>query len=206
MKKEIGSIFTSLLGAVLFFAIAWQILGLGWIVSVILAAGVYGGLTLFTKPKRQLGGIDVEEIPGGQALEQKLAEARADFKSIGSSMESIEDPQMKLESRRLHETAGRILKYLEDHPEKIMTARRFIDYYQDTASKLLEKYVRLQKTGLSTKEADRLKGQTKQALLVLNRAFAGQFEKLMQNELMDMDADIRLLKQTMKAEGYEEDD
>ena len=70
MKKEIGSIFTSLLGAVLFFAIAWQILGLGWIVSVILAAGVYGGLTLFTKPKRQLGGIDVEGIPGGQAQEQ----------------------------------------------------------------------------------------------------------------------------------------
>ena len=47
---------------------------------------------------------------------------------------------------------------------------------------------------------------TKQALLALNRAFTGQFEKLMQNELMDMDADIRLLKQTMKAEGYEEDD
>ena len=40
----------------------------------------------------------------------------------------------------------------------------------------------------------------------MNRAFTGQFEKLMQNELMDMDADIRLLKQTMKAEGYEEDD
>lgn len=206
MNKEITSILISFLGALVFFAFAWRILGLGWIAAAALSAGIYGGLTLLTKPKRQLGGIDVEEIPGGQALEQKLAEARADFKSIGSSMESIEDPQMRLESKRLHETAGRILKYLEDHPEKIMAARRFIDYYQDTASKLLEKYVKLQKTGLSTKEADRLKGQTKQALLALNRAFTGQFEKLMQNELMDMDADIRLLKQTMKAEGYEEDD
>ena len=46
--------------------------------------------------------------------------------------------------------------------------------------------------------------KAEQALLTLNRAFEGQFEKLMENELMDMDADIRLLKQTMKMEGYEE--
>ncbi len=32
----------------------------------------------------------------------------------------------------------------------------------------------------------------------------GQFEKLMENELMDMDVEIRVLKQTMEMEGYEE--
>ena len=41
--------------------------------------------------------------------------------------------------------------------------------------------------------------------MTLNRAFEGQFEKLMRNELMDMEADLRLLKQTMKMEGYEEE-
>ena len=38
---------------------------------------------------------------------------------------------------------------------------------------------------------------------MLKDAFALQFEKLMQNELMDMDADLNLLKQTLRAEGYE---
>ena len=94
---------------------------------------------------------------------------------------------------------------MEENPEKITEARRFIDYYQETASSLLEKYVRLQESGLGSKDAVRLKSQTRQALLTLNRAFEGQFEKLMRNELMDMEADLRLLKQTMKMEGYEEE-
>ena len=93
----------------------------------------------------------------------------------------------------------------EEQPGKIMEARRYIDYYQDTASSLLEKYVKLQETGLGSGEAERLKVQTTQALLTLNRAFEGQFEKLMGNELMDMEAEIRLLKQTMEMEGYEEE-
>ena len=29
-----------------------------------------------------------------------------------------------------------------------------------------------------------------------------QFEKLLQNELMDMEADLNLLKQTLRSEGY----
>ena len=119
-------------------------------------------------------------------------------------MAAIEDLELKRESQRLHKTAVNLIHFLEKNPEKIMSARRFIDYYQDTASKLLKKYVELQDTGLKTEDVTRLKVRTKQALLTLNRAFEGQFEKLMENELMDMDADIRLLKQTMKMEGYEE--
>ena len=74
------------------------------------------------------------------------------------------------------------------------------------ASRLLDKYVKLQERGLDTEKTTELKEQTGKALLALNRAFEGQFEKLMQDEIMDMDADIRLLKQTMRMEGYEEEE
>lgn len=203
MKNIMKSMTRSLGAAILFFAVTcW---GLKWNVAVsgILAALLYASVLLLTKPRRQIGGIDVELLSGGPALEAKLAEAREDFESIGNSMNSIQDAELKEESRKLLKTAGSILSFLEEHPEKIMEARRFIDYYQDTASKLLEKYVNLQKSGLGTEDVVQLKDRAKQALLTLNRAFEGQFEKLMQNELMDMDADIKLLKQTMRMEGYE---
>ena len=194
----------SLGAAVLFFAVTCWGAGWNFIASGILSILLYGGLLLLTKPKRKIGGVDVELLSGGEELERKLSEAREDFESIGQSMGAIEDPELKRESAKLHETAGSMIHFLEKNPEKIMSARRFIDYYQNTASKLLKKYVELQNTGLGTEDVSRLKNQTKQALFTLNRAFEGQFEKLMQNELMDMDADIRLLKQTMKMEGYEE--
>ena len=205
MKKSETYIWISLFLAAAFFFITWLLLQWNFAVSALLSAGIYVAMTMLIKPVRKIGNVNLEIMPEGEALGRKLEEAREDFESIRVSMDSIEDPELKKESERLHRTAGTILAYLEENPQKILQARRFIDYYQDTASPLLKKYVKLQEKGLRTREAMALMTQTRQAMETLNRAFEKQLEKLMQNELFDMEADIRLLKQTMKMEGYEEE-
>ena len=205
MKKSETYIWISLFLAAAFFFITWLLLQWTFAVSALLSAGIYVAMTMLIKPVRKIGNVNLEIMPEGEALGRKLEEAREDFESIRVSMDSIEDPELKKESERLHRTAGTILAYLEENPQKIPQARRFIDYYQDTASALLKKYVKLQEKGLRTREAMALMTQTRQAMETLNRAFEKQLEKLMQNELFDMEADIRLLKQTMKMEGYEEE-
>ena len=205
MKKSETYIWISLFLAAAFFFITWLLLQWTFAVSALLSAGIYVAMTMLIKPVRKIGNVNLEIMPEGEALGRKLEEAREDFESIRVSMDSIEDPELKKESERLHRTAGTILAYLEENPQKILQARRFIDYYQDTASALLKKYVKLQEKGLRTREAMALMTQTRQAMETLNRAFEKQLEKLMQNELFDMEADIRLLKQTMKMEGYEEE-
>ena len=200
-KKAAAAAFAA---AALFFGVTF--LGMGWnyFVCAILALMSYGGVFLIVRNVGKSAiGLEISGLPGEEERRDRLEEAREDFESIGRSMEAIEDRALKESSRRLHGTAGGILSYLEKHPEKIPAARRFIDYYQETASSLLERYVELQNTGLATEDVTKLKEQARQALLTLNRAFEVQFEKLMQDELMDMDADIRLLKQTMRMEGYE---
>ena len=104
----------------------------------------------------------------------------------------------------LLDLAKSILKYLTDNPEKIPAARRYIDYYQETAANVLEHYVELRETGLSTQETERIFRNTRESIDTLKSAFSLQFEKLMQNELMDMEADLNLLKQTLRSEGYRE--
>ena len=205
MKKSETYIWISLFLAAAFFFITWLLLQWNFAVSALLSAGIYVAMTMLIKPVRKIGNVNLEIMPEGEALGRKLEEAREDFESIRVSMDSIEDPELKKESERLHRTAGTILAYLEENPQKILQARRLIDYYQDTASALLKKYVKLQEKGLRTREAMALMTQTRQAMETLNRAFEKQLEKLMQNELFDMEADIRLLKQTMKMEGYEEE-
>lgn len=205
MKKSETYIWISLFLAAAFFFITWLLLQWNFAVSALLSAGIYVAMTMLIKPVRKIGNVNLEIMPEGEAQGRKLEEAREDFESIRVSMDSIEDPELKKESERLHRTAGTILAYLEENPQKILQARRFIDYYQDTASALLKKYVKLQEKGLRTREAMALMTQTRQAMETLNRAFEKQLEKLMQNELFDMEADIRLLKQTMKMEGYEEE-
>ena len=65
-----------------------------------------------------------------------------------------------------------------------------------------ENMVELQDSRLATKEAQRILQNTKEAVATLKEAFQMQFEKLLQNELMDMEADLNLLKLTLRSEGY----
>ena len=114
----------------------------------------------------------------------------------------IQDAKLRKASAELVETAGNILKYLTDNPEKIPSARRYIDYYQETAANVLENYVELQDSQIATSEAEKIFQNTDEAVTTLKDAFQMQFGKLMQNELMDMEADLNLLKQTLRSEGY----
>ena len=75
-----------------------------------------------------------------------------------------------------------------------------IDYYQETASSLLQKYATIEDTNLDIKEVLQIKENTIRALETLNGAFEQQFQKLMHNEIFDMEAQVKLLEQTVKME------
>lgn len=180
---------------ILLFLLEWSVL-----VDIPIAIGTYAGLYLITKPKRMIGNIDIEFIENGAELEQKLLEAKEDYECIKKSIVKIGDMQVRAEAEKLAETSAAIIEYLENTPSKIRQARQFIDYYQDTASKLLSKYIGLQDANIETAEIIQLKKDTRSALATLNKAFNGQFEKLMRGELTDMQAEIELLEQTVKME------
>lgn len=180
---------------ILLFLLEWSVF-----IDIPVAIGTYAGLYLMTKPKRRIGSIDIDFIENGEELEQKLIEAKEDYESIKKCIVKIVDTQVKDEAERLAETSAAIIEYLENNPSKIRQARQFIDYYQDTASKLLSKYIGLQDANIETEEIIKLKKDTRSALVTLNKAFSGQFEKLMRGELTDMQAEIELLEQTVKME------
>ena len=202
MKKEICVIALSFVFDLFFFYFLFGVLRWNFLFSAVLAVLLYMALTLLLKPVRKIGKVKVETLRDGEHLREKLEEARADLKSIERSMTKIRDLELKEESERLHRTAGNILRYLEENPGKIPQARQFIDYYQDAASQLLEKYVDLQNTDLNTEDTRRLKVQTEEAIRTLNEAFENQFQKLMSEELLDMEAELQLLRQTMKMAGH----
>lgn len=197
MDELIRSVTIGVLSAVIFLLL---FLGANWnfLFCVLLSGGVFTSVSLLTKPRRKIGEVLIEDMANGEQLEQKLKEAKEDFRSIQRSMGKIEDSVLKEQAKKLTQISSGIIKYLEKHPDKILVARRFIDYYQETASSLLKKYVELQETKLETEEVRILKEHTKQAIGSLNVAFDNQFQKLMNDELMDMEAEIKLIEQTMK--------
>lgn len=202
-KKEtaagvIAGIIAAGIFLLLVFAVKWNLF-----VSLAISAAAYSGLTLLFKPIKMLGGVDADSIDGGEELLKRLEAAQEGFLRIESSMRQISDESVRSEAEQLHASSARIIQYLTAHPDRIFAARQFIDYYQQTAAKLLSRYAELESTGLCTDEVLRQKSDALEALKTLNRAFSQQFEKLMSSDMTDTDAEIRLLKQTVKMEGIE---
>ncbi len=202
-KKEtaagiIAGIIAAGLFLLLLFAAKWN-----FFISLAIAAAAYAGFSLLFRPVKKLGGIDTDSIDGGEEMLKRLEAAQEGFLRIEGSMRQINDSSVRSKAEQLHAASARIIEYLTAHPDRIYAARQFIDYYQETAAKLLLRYAELESTGLCTDEVLRQRSDTLEALKTLNRAFAQQFEKLMSSDMTDTDAEIRLLKQTVKMEGIE---
>lgn len=202
-KKEIiASIAAGIISAGLFllllFAVKWN-----FFLSLALSAAVYAGFSLIFRPSKKIGDMDADSIEGGDEMLRRLETAKDGFLKIESSMRKISNASVRSEAEQLHSLSAKIIEYLTEHPDRIYAARQFIDYYQETAAKLLSRYGELEAAGLDTEDVNRQKADTLEALKTLNRAFSQQFEKLMSNEMTDTDAEIRLLKKTVKMEGIE---
>ena len=200
MKEMVTALISALISCAVFLLL---FLAAGWnlAAAALLCILLYFGLGLILKPRKKIGGIDVEKIQGGEELQKLLEEARKDLKQISRAAREITNIKAKEDAEALEAGGRRILSYLEENPEKISMARRFFTYYLDTAAGLLERYTQLQETGLRTPEVTEALRKTAGTFPVLNEVFEKQFTRLMEGELMDVDAEISLLENTLKMEG-----
>ncbi len=200
MKEMVTALISALISCAVFLLL---FLAAGWnlAAAALLCILLYFGLGLILKPRKKIGGIDVEKIQGGEELQKLLEEARNDLKQISRAAREITNIKAKEDAEALEAGGRRILSYLEENPEKISMARRFFTYYLDTAAGLLERYIQLQETGLRTPEVTETLRKTAGTFPVLNEVFEKQFTRLMEGELMDVEAEISLLENTLKMEG-----
>ncbi len=177
--------------------------GLNWpfLIAAGLAAGTYAGVFLYAKPQIKIGSIKVDRIADKSEFKRLLLEAKQDLDLLRTATKQISNLPLRHQSQQLYRSGVRILEYLEKNPDRIPAARRFLGYYLTTAVDILRKYIPFQKSGLKTDEVKQVTDATKKALPVLLEAFEAQFTTLMQNDILDIESDIKVLELTRKSEG-----
>ncbi|NMD37764.1 MAG: hypothetical protein GYA87_03675 [Christensenellaceae bacterium] len=199
MKENFRSFISFLAGiivfALLYFKADWHI-----IVSGLIAVLIYGAVFLFTKPVKRIGNTPVDNIKGGQELLQIMSDAHDDMQVIYKASQLSLDADISEKAKKLHELGNRLLTYLDNNPKKISSARRFFSFYLDTGANILNKYMNLIASNPDSPQVQSLTPETARALDILHDAFMKQFNKLMQNEVMDVEADINLLEKTLHLE------
>lgn len=115
--------------------------------------------------------------------------------------DSIEDPTLSAQIDHIEATTGKIFAYVMAHPEQKGQIRRFLNYYLPTTLKLLNAYDRLDEAGISGVNIDGAKGRISDVMAAIVSAFDRQLDALYQGEVMDINAEIKVLQSLLTGDG-----
>lgn len=134
---------------------------------------------------------------GRDHFTQTLSEAYA-------KLDRINETRLRIQSREFQERLGgivegsqRILRAIEDDPRDLRRARKFLNVYLDGIEKVSEQYVR---THPKT-QTPMLEENYRNLLVDMENVCNEQYERLMQNDVLDLDVQIEVLSTRLKREG-----
>ncbi|NLI54883.1 MAG: hypothetical protein GX417_11295 [Clostridiales bacterium] len=180
--------------ALLFFAKA------GLIVSVLagLASYLLFAFLIFRKRTVRI----VAEGVTQEDVEEALAEGDEKVKSLETSLSGIQDEAVARPVRQIVTVARAIYSDIRKEPKNIKQARKFITYYMDTAGYIVSRYVAINQDKNYVENGDELVKKIAATLENLSAAFVKMKSRLMENDLFELETEIKLLEQTIKSEGF----
>jgi 5-bromo-4-chloroindolyl phosphate hydrolysis protein len=201
VKKDnwICTVVPLLISIVVFSAV---IIILKWtlIAAALLALGSYAGLLFIFTPVLRLAGVNIEQMKNSEEIMTLLEEGEKDLSSIKKIIDVSRDAQIKAKAQSVYREGGKIIGYVKKNPARAVMARRFFNYYLDKANEILTKYHNLISAGIETEGLESLKEKTLGAMESILRGMTLQFSRLISSEVIDIEADVKLLESTIRME------
>lgn len=190
--------FGSVLTAITTCLIAWLGAGNSLLISVLFGLGALLGMYLSygfdpRKEKTIAGshGYSTEEIS------KTLNEAEQLIGKIENANRLIRNDEFNRRIHRICQLSRNILDKLEEDPGDIRRARKFLKVYLEGTQKVTEGYARTHQLS----DSEILGKNFKNVLENIEHVFLEQQEKLIENEVFDLDVQIEVLSKQLKQEG-----
>ena len=126
---------------------------------------------------------------------------KRDWQWIDDVAIGIRSPDARAIIQKLQKDGARFLDFLEQHPENIPRSRRFIHCYQSRAKRFVHEYEKMEATGISVGCIQKAKEQLQDGLQKLLVAYQAEYENLLQDDFIDVEAEVRVLDQFLTIEG-----
>ncbi len=139
--------------------------------------------------------------PNAAAVEQMKKDGSVYLHKIRLVNDALPEQNISEKLDHLEGTCRKIFNYVEQHPNKLPQIRKMMSYYLPMTLKLVESYEQLENHRISSPSIDESKAEIHSALDNINLAFENLFDKLLENDLMDLSADISVLETMLAQEG-----
>ena len=182
-----------------FFAIPYLALSFPLLPSALIGTGAFiaGELLLSSDEKNQ--------IPT-ESVKKTLDSAKAESKDIYNMRNKIEDEDLKKYIINISTSANKIISTIEKEPKKIRKIANFFDYYLPVTLSIIKRYDEIENQNLSSQEMKEFISSTKLMLKSADEAFNKILERLYQNDMINIDADMKVFNSMLKADGYDDEE
>jgi len=202
MKLIPRLLLTSTLGIAL-FALFFNFIEAGILLSFIFAiAGILGSFLLFT-PKHinpeleklaETYGITPDMIKKiTKSGKKKIAKMRRVSRKT-------DDETVKEKIENICIIIEKIFKDFEHDPKDVKAARQFLNYYIDATLKIVQQYSLLSKKSPDSGREKTLR-DVEESFAKIEKAFENQLNKLYDDDFLDLDAEISVLKKSIDSDG-----
>ena len=182
-----------------FFAIPYLTLSLPLLPSALIGTGAFiaGELLLSSDEKNQIPTETVKKI---------LDSAKDESKDIYNMRNKIEDEDLKKYIINISTSANKIISTIEKEPKKLRKIANFFDYYLPVTLSIIKRYDEIENQNLSSQEMKEFISSTKLMLKSADEAFNKILERLYQNDMINIDADMKVFNSMLKADGYDDEE
>ncbi len=167
-------------------------------VAVLYAAGALLGMYL-SYGFDQSGRVKLAAAQGysGEEIRQTLSTALTTIDTIRQSNRYINNRELNQRLAGICQIAEGVIAELEADPRGIRRARKFLHVYLDSVQQVVQGYAQ------THQQLDRpeLEQNFRQALDAIESAFKEQQQKLLEEDLFDLDVKIEVLTKQLKHEG-----
>lgn len=178
--------------------IAFISAGNSFLVSIAFGLGALAGMIL-------LYGLDPRQekmVAGSHGytadeIAATITEAETQISGIEQANKQITNRLFNQRIRIICEQARSIVDMLEDDPGDIRRARKFLNIYLDGALKVTTGYADMQRKHQSEKLSDNFEN----VLQTIESVFVEQKQKLLEDDVLDLDVQIEVLTAQLKHEG-----
>lgn len=200
-KRNIRSILAGVTGGLVFMVLffiteagLWVSLGAG-------LAGLVAGNLIFRPGKQRGPGELLADGVSKADYELAIREARAKHRILTNEAFKITNMQARKKVDQVADVIQRILDDLKTDPSDFRQARQFLDYYLDATVKIVQRYVELYGKGGNDPAIQESLRRVEDTLDTIRAAFEKQLALLLENDKLDLDTELTVLRRTIELEG-----
>ncbi|RDW20006.1 hypothetical protein CWR48_06775 [Oceanobacillus arenosus] len=196
----IKGVISGAIGAILFILFLF-VLDAGTIISIIIGIISFLATLLIFHSLTSKTVEEETQLATSSFYLNILNEGHAKLATIKNEVTNIQKDSIRTQANELLRICDQIFKELEENLQDIQTVRQFFTYYLDALHTILKKYNQISRNELRGNDIEKMEERVAQNLELLHDLFISIRNKLLEDDVIDLDIELQTLQKMLKSEG-----